>query len=65
MHHAPNLARRAVSALEHLPRADQRAAGRIIRCGAFLENGGTPRNGVMQDDVGEGATDINAEGKCH
>ena len=59
--HARHLRRRAAGTAQHLQRARQRPARGVVGRGAFLPDGGPAGVGVVQDEVGEGAADVDAE----
>ena len=63
MHHAADLLGLRARLLQHAPRALERAARRIVGRGALLPDDGAAVARIVDDEIGEGAPDIDAEGE--
>ena len=63
MHHAADLLGLGARLLEHAPRALDGAARRIVGRGALLPDDGAAVTRIVDDEIGEGAPDVDAEGK--
>ena len=63
MHHAADLLGLRARLLQHPPRAFERTARRIVGRRALLPDDGAAVARIVDDEVGEGAPDIDAEGE--
>ena len=61
MHHTADLGRQPAGAAQDLQRPRQRTARRVVGRGAFLPDVGAAGGGVVQDEIGEGAADIDTQ----